>query len=46
MPSSKNVVFDIVGTLACYDHLYDAIDRRLGDRLRAEGIKPSLLGHA
>lgn len=45
MPSSKNVVFDIVGTLVCYDHLYEAIDRRLGDRLRAEGIKPSLLGH-
>lgn len=45
MSSSKNVVFDIVGTLVCYDHLYDAIDRRLGDRLRAEGIKPWLLGH-
>lgn len=44
MASSKNVVFDIVGTLVCYDHLYDAIDRRLGDRLRAEGIKPWLLG--
>lgn len=43
MPS-KHVVFDIVGTLVCYDHLYDAIDRRLGDRLRAEGIKPYLLG--
>ncbi|OQE31351.1 hypothetical protein PENSTE_c001G01049 [Penicillium steckii] len=42
--SSKNVVFDIVGTLVCYDHLHDAIDRRLGDRLRAEGIKPFLLG--
>lgn len=44
MDSSKNVVFDIVGTLVCYDYLYDAIDRRLGDRLRAEGIKPWLLG--
>lgn len=43
MPS-KHVVFDIVGTLVCYDHLFDAIDRRLGDRLRAEGIKPYLLG--
>ncbi|KAJ6108645.1 hypothetical protein N7523_009968 [Penicillium sp. IBT 18751x] len=46
MASSKNVVFDIVGTLVSYDHLYDAIDRRLGDRLRAEGVKPSLLGQA
>ncbi|KAJ5172863.1 hypothetical protein N7492_005456 [Penicillium capsulatum] len=43
MASSKNVVFDIVGTLVCYDHLYDAIERRLGDRLRAQGIKPYLL---
>ncbi|KAJ5671013.1 hypothetical protein N7507_000140 [Penicillium longicatenatum] len=46
MASSKNVVFDIVGTLVSYDHLYNAIDRRLGDRLRAEGIKPWLLGSA
>lgn len=46
MPTSKNVVFDIVGTLVSYDHLYNAIDRRLGDRLRAEGIKPWLLGSA
>lgn len=45
MSTSKNVVFDIVGTLVCYDHLYDALDRRLGDRLRAEGIKPSFLGN-
>ncbi|KAJ5666665.1 hypothetical protein N7462_011074 [Penicillium macrosclerotiorum] len=44
MATSKNVVFDIVGTLVCYEHLYNAIDRRLGDRLRAEGIKPWLLG--
>jgi 2-haloacid dehalogenase len=46
MASSKNVVFDIVGTLVSYDYLYDAIDRRLGDRLRAEGIKPWFLGQA
>ncbi|KAJ5223843.1 hypothetical protein N7468_008385 [Penicillium chermesinum] len=46
MASSKNVVFDIVGTLVSYDHLYNAIDRRLGDKLRAEGIKPWLLGCA
>lgn len=46
MASSKNVVFDIVGTLVAYDHLYNAIDRRLGDKLRAQGIKPWLLGNA
>ncbi|KAL4951020.1 HAD-like domain-containing protein [Aspergillus filifer] len=43
--SSKNVVFDVVGTLVGYDHLFAAIDTQLGDRLRAEGIKPSLLGY-
>ncbi|KAJ5729480.1 uncharacterized protein N7483_003988 [Penicillium malachiteum] len=46
MATSKNVVFDIVGTLVSYDHLFNAIDRRLGDRLRAEGVKPWLLGSA
>ncbi|CZT19123.1 related to 2-haloalkanoic acid dehalogenase [Ramularia collo-cygni] len=45
MASSKNVVFDVVGTLVGYAELFDAIDARLGDRLRAEGIKPSLLGY-
>ncbi|KAJ5784052.1 uncharacterized protein N7518_009729 [Penicillium psychrosexuale] len=44
MSSSKHVVFDIVGTLVSYDNVFDAIDTRLGDRLRAEGIKPRLLG--
>ncbi|KAJ5342617.1 hypothetical protein N7541_011741 [Penicillium brevicompactum] len=43
--SSKHVVFDIVGTLVAYDHVFDALDTRLGDRLRAEGIKPRLLGY-
>ncbi len=43
--SSKNVVFDVVGTLVGYDHLFAAIDHQLGERLRAEGIKPSLLGY-
>ncbi|KAL3489694.1 FAD dependent oxidoreductase-domain-containing protein [Aspergillus germanicus] len=45
MSTSKNVVFDVVGTLIGYDALFTAIDTRLGDRLRAEGIKPSLLGY-
>lgn len=41
----KHVVFDIVGTLIGYGKLFEGIDTRLGDRLRAEGIKPSLLGY-
>ncbi|KAL3443965.1 FAD dependent oxidoreductase-domain-containing protein [Aspergillus insuetus] len=45
MSTSKNVVFDVVGTLIGYDALFTAIDTRLGDRLRAQGIKPSLLGY-
>jgi 2-haloacid dehalogenase len=43
--SSKNVVFDVVGTLVSYDRVFAALDHRLGDRLRAEGIKPRLLGY-
>ncbi|RJE17625.1 2-haloalkanoic acid dehalogenase [Aspergillus sclerotialis] len=45
MSSSKNIVFDVVGTLVSYDHLFNAIDSRLGPRLRAEGIKPQLLAN-
>lgn len=41
----KHVVFDVVGTCVSYDVIFDAIDARLGDRLRAEGIKPKLLGY-
>jgi 2-haloacid dehalogenase len=43
--SSKHVVFDIVGTCVSYDALFDALDDRLGDQLRAQGIKPRLLGY-
>ncbi|RDW68988.1 uncharacterized protein DSM5745_08748 [Aspergillus mulundensis] len=43
--SSKNVVFDVVGTLVSYDHLFAAIDTQLGPRLREHNIKPSLLGY-
>lgn len=45
-PTKKNVVFDVVGTCVSYDAFYDAIDERLGPQLRAEGIKPKLLGFA
>ncbi|KAH7185143.1 haloacid dehalogenase-like hydrolase [Fusarium flagelliforme] len=44
MSSSKNVVFDVVGTLVSFDHLYEAIEERLGEKLRARGIQPKLLG--
>lgn len=40
---SKFVVFDIVGTIVGYDKLIDAVDEQLGDKLRAENVKPSLL---
>ncbi|CAH0055456.1 unnamed protein product [Clonostachys solani] len=43
--SKKHVVFDVVGTCMSYDVIFDAIDTRLGDRLRAECIKPKLLGY-
>lgn len=43
--TKKNIVFDVVGTLVSYDAMFDAIETRLGDCLRAEGIKPRLLGY-
>ncbi|KLU82468.1 hypothetical protein MAPG_01540 [Magnaporthiopsis poae ATCC 64411] len=42
----KHVVFDVVGTCVSYDGIFEALDARLGDKLRAEGIKPKLLGYA
>ncbi|KZL80103.1 haloacid dehalogenase-like hydrolase [Colletotrichum incanum] len=44
MATPKNVVFDVVGTLVTYEHLFEAIDERLGEKLRARGIQPKLLG--
>jgi len=40
----KNIVFDIVGTCVGYDNFFEALETRLGDRLRSEGIKPRLFG--
>ena len=42
---NKDIVFDIIGTLANYQSLFHAIETRLGDKLRAEGIKPSVFGY-
>lgn len=41
--TKKNIVFDVVGTLVSYDKILEGLETRLGDRLRAEGIKPKLL---
>lgn len=38
-----NVVFDVVGTLVGYESMFHATDQRVGEKLRAEGIKPLLL---
>lgn len=43
--TGKHVVFDVVGTCVSYDAIFDALDHRLGARLRAECIKPTLLGY-
>lgn len=43
MPSNKNVVFDVVGTLVSYNRISQAIDTRLGPKLRGHGIQPSFL---
>lgn len=37
-----NVVFDVVGTLVGDERMFRATDQRLGDKLRAEGVKPVL----
>ncbi|KAF5227613.1 hypothetical protein FAUST_11660 [Fusarium austroamericanum] len=41
--NEKYVVFDIVGTIVSYDKLVEALESQLGEKLRAENIKPSLL---
>lgn len=43
--AGKHVAFDIVGTCISYDAVFDALDHRLGDKLRQQGIKPHLLGY-
>jgi len=43
---SKNVVFDVEGTLVGYDNMFEAIESRLGDAMRAEGVKPTFFGFA
>ena len=42
----KHVVWDIVGTVVSYQAAWDAIDERLGPKLRAQGIDPHFFGFA
>lgn len=42
----RHVVFDVVGTCFSYDGIFDALDARLGDKLRSQCILPKLLGYA
>lgn len=44
MTDSKNVVFDVVGTLVSYDNLFKALESRFGERFRELGIQPKLFG--
>ncbi|KAK5166929.1 uncharacterized protein LTR77_007658 [Saxophila tyrrhenica] len=45
MSVNKNIVFDVVGTLASYDKLYEAVETTLGQRLREQGIKVPMFGY-
>lgn len=44
--TGKHVVFDIVGTCVGYDVFFNAIEERIGDKLRGQGIKPQLFAFA
>jgi 2-haloacid dehalogenase len=46
MSSSKQIVFDIVGTLVSHDHFYAVIDQRLGPALKPHNISAQLFGFA
>ncbi|KAJ9634408.1 hypothetical protein H2204_006233 [Knufia peltigerae] len=39
---SKNVVFDVVGTLVSYDAVVNAVETQLGERLKSRGIQTRL----
>ncbi|KAK8031626.1 hypothetical protein PG990_001360 [Apiospora arundinis] len=47
MASSNNhAVFDVVGTLVDYEAFYEAIESRLGAKLRAENVGARIFGYA
>lgn len=43
---AKHVVFDIVGTLVCFDAFYNRINEVIGEKLRSHGIPAQLFGFA
>ncbi|KAJ5108315.1 2-haloalkanoic acid dehalogenase [Penicillium angulare] len=43
---NKHVVFDVVGTCVSYDAFYEAIESRIGEKLRASSIGSRLFGYA
>ncbi|CAK4004384.1 Hypothetical predicted protein [Lecanosticta acicola] len=45
MPHKKHVVFDVVGTLVCFDAFYRRIDETIGPKLRERGIPSRLFGY-
>lgn len=44
MASSKNIAFDVVGTLVSYDNFFEKLETVCGERLRAVGVQPKLFG--
>ncbi|KAL4907800.1 hypothetical protein BDW74DRAFT_175582 [Aspergillus multicolor] len=48
MPATQNkhVVFDVVGTLISYEAFFEALESRLGERLRAQNIGSRIVGYA
>ena len=44
MTPSNHIVFDVIGTLVSYCRIHEAIDRRIGDRLCAAGVRVPTFG--
>ncbi|PYI08728.1 2-haloalkanoic acid dehalogenase [Aspergillus sclerotiicarbonarius CBS 121057] len=44
--TNKHVVFDVVGTCVSYDAFYDAIESRIGDKLRSHNVGSRIFGYA
>ncbi|KAF3402668.1 hypothetical protein DPV78_004216 [Talaromyces pinophilus] len=43
---NKHVVFDVVGTLISYERFFEAIEARMGDRLRSANVGSRIFGYA
>jgi hypothetical protein len=44
MGSTKNIAFDVEGTLVGYEKFFEAIDQRIGPQLQTHGVKPETFG--